>query len=104
MQVDTLIHPHWLIPVEPDGLVLQNHALAVRDGRIADILPSEQARSVYSAAETLDLVEIGLAEFNILVEEDARELQQRHVYIQIRHYRVRRVAAQDTDAPVSAAL
>jgi len=55
LQIDTLIHPRWLIPVEPDGLVLEGHALAVKDGRIAAILPIEQARTVYTAAEILEL-------------------------------------------------
>jgi 5-methylthioadenosine/S-adenosylhomocysteine deaminase len=55
LQIDALILPRWLIPVEPDGLVLERYALAVKDGRIADILPSEQARTVYTAAEILEL-------------------------------------------------
>jgi 5-methylthioadenosine/S-adenosylhomocysteine deaminase len=42
-QCDTLILPGWCIPVEPHGLVLTDHAIAVNDGRIVDILPADQA-------------------------------------------------------------
>ncbi|MBD3671412.1 MAG: TRZ/ATZ family hydrolase [Gammaproteobacteria bacterium] len=48
-QVDTLIHARWLIPVEPDNTVLEHHALAIEDGRIVDILPSDEASAKYSA-------------------------------------------------------
>ncbi|MDH4049147.1 MAG: TRZ/ATZ family hydrolase [Gammaproteobacteria bacterium] len=44
-QCDTLILPGWCIPVEPDGLVLTDHAVAVDDGRIVAILPADAARS-----------------------------------------------------------
>ncbi len=33
-----LIKPRWVVPVEPAGQVLENHAVAVRDGRIEAIL------------------------------------------------------------------
>ena len=29
LPIDLLIEPRWLIPVEPHGIVLENHALAV---------------------------------------------------------------------------
>jgi 5-methylthioadenosine/S-adenosylhomocysteine deaminase len=34
-----LIKPRWMVPVEPAGVVLEGHAVAVRDGRIEAILP-----------------------------------------------------------------
>lgn len=37
--VDLLIHPRWLVPVEPAGLVLEQHSIAVSGGRIHAILP-----------------------------------------------------------------
>ena len=37
---DTLIHARWIVPVEPDGVVLDHHSLVIRDGRILTILPS----------------------------------------------------------------
>ena len=32
--IDLLLLPRWLIPMEPAGACLEDHALAVRDGRI----------------------------------------------------------------------
>ena len=53
--VDALIHARWIIPVEPEGSVLEHHALAVHHGRIAALLPSEEAKRRYQPGETLDL-------------------------------------------------
>lgn len=47
MHADTLIHARWIIPVVPDNLVLENHALAIKDGNIVDILPSDAASQRY---------------------------------------------------------
>ncbi len=41
MKVDSLICARWLIPVEPENDVLEEHAIAVKDDKIVDILPSE---------------------------------------------------------------
>src|SRR5690606_347706 len=41
--LDLLLLPGWLVPVEPAGLVLTNHALGIRDGRIALLAPRDQA-------------------------------------------------------------
>ncbi|MDR0634601.1 MAG: TRZ/ATZ family hydrolase [Azoarcus sp.] len=53
--VDLLVHPRWLIPVEPDRVALPQHSLAVRDGRIVDILPQADARVRYHAATDCEL-------------------------------------------------
>src|SRR5690606_32720339 len=53
--IDTLIHARWIIPIEPAGCVHQDWALAVRDGRILDLLPAREADERYRAAETLAL-------------------------------------------------
>ncbi|HEY2346903.1 MAG TPA: TRZ/ATZ family hydrolase [Xanthomonadaceae bacterium] len=50
---DLLIEPGWVIPVEPHGVVLTDHAVAVKDGAILAVLPVEQARAAYSAKETI---------------------------------------------------
>jgi 5-methylthioadenosine/S-adenosylhomocysteine deaminase len=47
MQVDELILPRWIIPIEPQGLVLEDHALAIQDGRIEALLPTAEARLRY---------------------------------------------------------
>ena len=49
MIIDALIHARWIIPVEPMGTVLEQHALAIHEGRILEILDSELAETKYSA-------------------------------------------------------
>ncbi len=44
--IDTLVHPRWIIPVEPFDQVLEGHSLAIADGRIHAILPSAEARAL----------------------------------------------------------
>lgn len=53
--IDLLVEPRWLIPVEPVGQTLEHHALAVKDGRIVDILPVADARARYTAKERVSL-------------------------------------------------
>jgi 5-methylthioadenosine/S-adenosylhomocysteine deaminase len=47
---DTLILAGWCVPVEPAGRVLSDHAVAVNDGKIADILPAFEAQQRYEAS------------------------------------------------------
>lgn len=54
-QVDILINARWIIPVEPRGTVLEDHSLAVRDGRILAVLPSEDAAARFEPATRRDL-------------------------------------------------
>ncbi|EIC29246.1 MULTISPECIES: TRZ/ATZ family hydrolase [Methylomicrobium] len=56
MQVDTLIHARWIIPVEPESVTYENHTLAIDGGRIVDLLPTEEARQKYTGThiENLD--------------------------------------------------
>ena len=44
---DALIAPRWCIPIEPAGKVLEDHAVAVADDRIAAVLPLSEARAVF---------------------------------------------------------
>ena len=46
-RIDSLIHAGWIIPVEPAGAVLRDHAIAVHEGRIIDVLPSVSAERVF---------------------------------------------------------
>ncbi|MNF41328.1 5-methylthioadenosine/S-adenosylhomocysteine deaminase [compost metagenome] len=41
--LDLLLLPTWLVPVEPAGVVLHEHGLGIRDGRIALIAPRAEA-------------------------------------------------------------
>ncbi|TWI03575.1 5-methylthioadenosine/S-adenosylhomocysteine deaminase [Luteimonas cucumeris] len=49
---DLLIEAGFVIPVEPHGVVLEDHAVAVRDGVIVAILPTHDARTRFEAKET----------------------------------------------------
>lgn len=51
---DLLLLPQWLVPVEPAG-ALADHAVAVKDGAILDVLPADAARERYAAAWALEL-------------------------------------------------
>ena len=51
--IDLLIEAGWVIPVEPHAVALSDHAVAVRGGRIVDVLPSSLARAKYRPAETV---------------------------------------------------
>ena len=48
-EVDTLIHGRWIAPVEPDHTLHEHHSLVVHEGRIVDLLPTDQARTRYTA-------------------------------------------------------
>jgi 5-methylthioadenosine/S-adenosylhomocysteine deaminase len=41
--LDLLLLPTWLVPVEPAGVVLREHALGIRDGRIVLLAPRAEA-------------------------------------------------------------
>jgi len=41
--IATLINARWIVPVEPEGQVLEHHALAIDGGRILAILPQAEA-------------------------------------------------------------
>ena len=40
--MDLILLPTWLVPVEPAGVVLHDHGVAVRGGRIARIAPRQE--------------------------------------------------------------
>ena len=54
MQVDTLVHARWVIPVEPRE-VLRDYSLAIAGAKVLDIVPTKQAREVFHARETYHL-------------------------------------------------
>jgi 5-methylthioadenosine/S-adenosylhomocysteine deaminase len=55
--VDTLIHARWIIPVEPYNTVIENHSLAIKDGRIHTVLPTQDARRCHRADVELEMAE-----------------------------------------------
>lgn len=54
-RVDTLIDAGWIVPVEPAALVLRNHSIAIRNGKILDLLPTSQALGKYRAEQHVAL-------------------------------------------------
>ena len=55
IDVDTLLHCRWVVPVVPRGLVLENHAVAIDDGRIVAVVPDEVAAARYRGREVVHL-------------------------------------------------
>ncbi len=53
--IDTLIHAHWVLPIEPSETVLEHHSIAIDDGLIVKILPTKQAQQQYRADHTFKL-------------------------------------------------
>ncbi|MCM2288567.1 MAG: TRZ/ATZ family hydrolase [Sulfuritalea sp.] len=53
--VDLLIRPEWIIPIEPAGVTLSGHALAVSNGRIVALLPNAESLQRFRPRQTLDL-------------------------------------------------
>lgn len=51
---DTLIHPGWIVPVLPHGVVLENHSIALRDDRIVALVPTAESESI-AAQRVLEL-------------------------------------------------
>jgi 5-methylthioadenosine/S-adenosylhomocysteine deaminase len=52
--VDTLMHARWVIPVTTGNPRLPHHSIAVHDGRIIDILPTDDALQQYAAQTSFD--------------------------------------------------
>ena len=58
--IDLLIEARWIVPVEPRGVVLENHAVAIDADRIVALLPSADARARYAPRERVVLDEHAL--------------------------------------------
>jgi 5-methylthioadenosine/S-adenosylhomocysteine deaminase len=50
---DLSIEAGWVVPVDPHGVVLVDHAVVVSGDRIVDLLPVAEARARYRAAQTV---------------------------------------------------
>lgn len=53
--VDLLIAPSWVVPLQPRAVMLEEHAVVVRDGRIVDILQLVEARERYAPVQSVIL-------------------------------------------------
>lgn len=54
LTADTLIHPDWVVPVLPHGVVLEKHSIALQGERIVALLPREEARTI-EATQVVEL-------------------------------------------------
>ncbi|EQC34233.1 hypothetical protein SDRG_08435 [Saprolegnia diclina VS20] len=55
--VDLIVVGRHVVPVVPEGVVLENHALVIASGVIVDILPADDALAKYAAKEVVRLDE-----------------------------------------------
>ena len=53
--VDLLVSARWVIPVEPPGVTLADHSVAIAGGKIVAVLPSDDAAERYRAAARVNL-------------------------------------------------
>lgn len=54
-KVDLLIAPQWVVPIRPRAVILEEHAVVVKDGRILDLLPLVEARKCYAPEQNVIL-------------------------------------------------
>lgn len=47
--IDTLLHAKWVVPVDNKHRYLEQHAIAIHEDKIVDILPSAEAKQKYKA-------------------------------------------------------
>ncbi|HCW91742.1 MAG TPA: TRZ/ATZ family hydrolase [Marinobacter sp.] len=52
---DLRINPRWIIPVQPAGAVLEDHAVLIQGDRIAAVVSNQEADERYRAKETINL-------------------------------------------------
>src|SRR5690606_6261442 len=50
---DLLVEAGYVVPVEPHGVVLEDHAVAVRGGTIVAVLPTAGARARFAPGEAV---------------------------------------------------
>jgi 5-methylthioadenosine/S-adenosylhomocysteine deaminase len=55
LTIDLLIDAKWILPIAPKNTVLENHSLAVHEGKIVDLLPANEAKEKYYADQFLDM-------------------------------------------------
>ncbi|PWT73337.1 MAG: TRZ/ATZ family hydrolase [Proteobacteria bacterium] len=53
--VDLIVVARWVLPIEPAGAPLEDHAVVVDGGRIRAVLSATRARSEYAARRTVEL-------------------------------------------------
>ena len=56
-EIDQIVEARWIVPVEPADTVLENHCLAIHDGRILALLPTDEASRRFAAQQHFRLGE-----------------------------------------------
>lgn len=54
-EIDLLIRPDWVIPMEPAGITLSGHSLAVNRGSILALLPDKEAEQRFRPRTNIEL-------------------------------------------------
>jgi 5-methylthioadenosine/S-adenosylhomocysteine deaminase len=54
-QIDLLITSRWLLPVDNDQSILENHAVAVIKDTVVEIGPADKLKARYTATQSVDL-------------------------------------------------
>jgi 5-methylthioadenosine/S-adenosylhomocysteine deaminase len=54
-KIDTLLEARWIIPVEPAGVALGDHAIAINRGMISAIVPNAEAHARFAPEEHIVL-------------------------------------------------
>jgi 5-methylthioadenosine/S-adenosylhomocysteine deaminase len=52
---DTIIDARWIVPVEPAGVVLDHHSIAIADGELVALAPTAEIAASYSALRRVTL-------------------------------------------------
>lgn len=58
--VNSIIHAKWIIPVEPDQTVYEDHSLTIKNGRIHSLLPTDETIKKYTSHDITTLSEHAL--------------------------------------------
>ena len=54
-KIDQLVHAKWIITCEDNNQILEDHAIAVKDGKIHSIIPGHDAEKKFDCASTTTL-------------------------------------------------
>jgi 5-methylthioadenosine/S-adenosylhomocysteine deaminase len=52
--VNAVVHARYVLPMDPPGTVLEHHSVVVHAGRVLCVLPTDEARRLYVATETVE--------------------------------------------------
>ena len=54
---DTIVEARWIIPVEPAGVVLEHHSVAIGDGAVLALAPTQEISREYATDHSLTLAD-----------------------------------------------